>query len=94
MQYIILIFNVYQVEHGVSYFVEKNGRCYQQTWSEYHLNVSLMTILYHSNTVHQCVCRSVNFGTVVQGHDGRNILKICKWEIHVTHLNIFLIFQL
>ena len=36
----------------------------------------------------------VNFDIVVKGHNGHNISKFGCWEIHVTHLNIFWIFQL
>jgi len=31
----------------------------------------------------------MNFGTVVEGHDGYKISKISEWEILVTHLNNF-----
>ena len=34
----------------------------------------------------------VNFGMSVEGHKGRVISKFGWWEIHVTHLNIFLNF--
>ena len=34
------------------------------------------------------------FGTVVGNHKGRNISKISEWEMYLTHLNNFWIFQL
>jgi len=32
----------------------------------------------------------MNFGTMLQGHNGRNISKISELEIHVTHLIIWI----
>ena len=36
----------------------------------------------------------MNFGTVVEGHNGWGISKNCEWEIIVTHLNNSWLFQL
>ena len=35
----------------------------------------------------------MNFGTVVDGYNGRKISKNCKCEILVTHLNVFEFFN-
>ena len=36
----------------------------------------------------------MNFGTVVESHNGWRISKNCEWEILVTHLNNFWSFQI
>jgi len=36
----------------------------------------------------------MNFGTFVEDHNGCKISKISEWEILLTHLNNFWIFQL
>jgi len=36
----------------------------------------------------------MNFGKLVEGHNGCKISKISEWEILVTYLNNFWIFQL
>ena len=38
--------------------------------------------------------KSINFGSVLVGHKGRNISKISEFKIRVTFLNNFRIFQL